>query len=130
MKKPLGTEVDLGPGHIVLDGNPASPRERGTAAPLFSPYLLSLSPISATAELLLLIQCHAGYELMTVHLSIISWYSIEIAEHSKIVFGVGAAVSLPTVCCKAIRVHVYAKIRVFPSGTLCQTLDLSHVLST
>jgi len=24
---PLGTEVDLGPGHIVLDGNPAPPRK-------------------------------------------------------------------------------------------------------
>ena len=29
---PLGTEVDLGPGHTVLDGD-SSPRERGTAAP-------------------------------------------------------------------------------------------------
>jgi len=36
MKTPLGTEVDLGPCHIVLDGVPALPRERGTAAhPLF-----------------------------------------------------------------------------------------------
>jgi len=25
MKKPLGTEVDLGPGHTVLDGDPAPP---------------------------------------------------------------------------------------------------------
>jgi len=25
MKTPLGTKVDLGPGHIVLDGNPAPP---------------------------------------------------------------------------------------------------------
>ena len=32
MKTPLGTEVELGPGHIVLDVVPA-PRERGTAAP-------------------------------------------------------------------------------------------------
>jgi len=32
MKTPLGTEVDLGPGHIVLDGVPAL-RERGTAVP-------------------------------------------------------------------------------------------------
>jgi len=32
---PLGTKVDLGPGHIVLDGIPAL-SERGTAAPLFS----------------------------------------------------------------------------------------------
>jgi len=31
MKTPLGTEVDLGPGHIVLDGSQL-PRERDTAA--------------------------------------------------------------------------------------------------
>jgi len=37
-KTPLGTEVDLGPGHIVLDGDPA-PRERGTADPLFSAHV-------------------------------------------------------------------------------------------
>jgi len=36
MKAPLGTEVDLGPGHVVLDGVPV-PRERGTAAPYFRP---------------------------------------------------------------------------------------------
>jgi len=28
--------VDLSPGHIVLDGDPSTPSERGTAAPLFS----------------------------------------------------------------------------------------------
>jgi len=33
MQTPLGTEVDLGPGHIVLRG--PSSRERGTAAPLY-----------------------------------------------------------------------------------------------
>jgi len=36
MKTPLGMEVDLGPGHIVLDWDPAPARERGTAVPLFS----------------------------------------------------------------------------------------------
>jgi len=52
MKTPLGTEVDLSPGHIALDGVPAV-RERDTAAPaLFGPCLLwPRSPISATAEL-------------------------------------------------------------------------------
>jgi len=46
------TEVDLGPGHIVLDGVPA-PRVRGTTAPFFGRYLLwPRSPISVTAELL------------------------------------------------------------------------------
>jgi len=39
MKMPLiGTEGDLSPGHIVLDGDTA-PRERGTAAPLFSAHV-------------------------------------------------------------------------------------------
>jgi len=50
---PLGMEVGLSPGD-VLDGDPAPPIERGTAAPTFR--LMSIvarrSPISATAELL------------------------------------------------------------------------------
>jgi len=36
MKTPLGTEVDLGPGHIVLNEDSAPPR-KGTAAPSFRP---------------------------------------------------------------------------------------------
>ena len=32
-KMPLGTEVGLGPGDIVLYGDPAPPMKRGTAAP-------------------------------------------------------------------------------------------------
>jgi len=55
MKTPVGTEVDLSPGHNVLDGVPAL-RETGTAAPSIGPCLLwPRSPISATAELLLLL---------------------------------------------------------------------------
>ena len=42
MKTPLGTEVDLGPGHFVLHGFPAI-GERGTADPSFRPM-----PIVAT----------------------------------------------------------------------------------
>jgi len=58
MKTSLGrlyTEVDLGPDHIVLDGDPPPPRERGTAAPLLSFRSMSIVAtvaISATAELL------------------------------------------------------------------------------
>ena len=39
---PLNTEVGLGPGHIVLDGDPAAPPpDRGTAAAArFGPCLL------------------------------------------------------------------------------------------
>jgi len=46
MKMTLGTEVYLGPGHIVLDGDLVPPSKRGTAAlphfpfPLFGPCLL------------------------------------------------------------------------------------------
>jgi len=35
IKIPLGTEVGLRPDDIVLDGDPALPTERGTAAPTF-----------------------------------------------------------------------------------------------
>jgi len=30
IRVPLGMEVGLGPGHIVLDGDPAPPLKRGT----------------------------------------------------------------------------------------------------
>jgi len=52
MKTPLGTEVDLVAGHIVLDGFP-SLLERGTAQPpLLGPCVLwPRSPISASAEM-------------------------------------------------------------------------------
>ena len=35
---PFGTEVGLGPGHIVLDGDPA-PQKGGIAAPQFSAHV-------------------------------------------------------------------------------------------
>ena len=38
MKTPLGTEVDLGPGHFVLDWVP-NLRERDTTAPFFSAHV-------------------------------------------------------------------------------------------
>ena len=50
IKMPLGMEVGLGPGHIVLHGDPAHP-QRGTAPSVFSWCLLW--PISATADHLL-----------------------------------------------------------------------------
>jgi len=46
MKTPLGTEVDLGAGHIVLDGFPAL-CESGTAPPSFRP----MSIVAAVAHL-------------------------------------------------------------------------------
>jgi len=51
IKMPVGTEVDLGPGHIVLDGDPA-PHERAYLLPSLRPMSIvaKRSPISATAE--------------------------------------------------------------------------------
>jgi len=42
IKMSLGSEVGLGPGDIMLDGDPAAPTKRGTAAPppLFDPCIL------------------------------------------------------------------------------------------
>ena len=56
---PLGVEVGLGPGDIVLDGDSATPTERGTAAPHFRymSIVAKRSPISATAELFLKFCC-------------------------------------------------------------------------
>jgi len=36
----LGTEVSLGPGHVVLDGDPPPPKKRAQLPPLFGPCLL------------------------------------------------------------------------------------------
>jgi len=37
IKIPLGTEVGLGPGDIVLDGDPAAPAKKEGQPPIFSP---------------------------------------------------------------------------------------------
>jgi len=37
MKTPLGTEVDLGSGHIVVDGVPAAAKGHTTSTPSFRP---------------------------------------------------------------------------------------------
>jgi len=54
IKMKLGTGVGLGPGHIVLDGDPAPPK-KGHSSPTFRPMSIvaKRSAISATAEYLL-----------------------------------------------------------------------------
>ena len=41
IKKKLGMQVGLGPGHIVLDGDPAPLPQRGTALPQFAAHICS-----------------------------------------------------------------------------------------
>ena len=48
---PLITEVDLGPGHIVLDRVQAL-RKRGTAAPIFSAHFRPMSIVATVAHLI------------------------------------------------------------------------------
>jgi len=50
MKMKLGTQVGLGPGHIVLDGDPPPSPQRGTAP--------NLRPISVVAKWLDGLRCH------------------------------------------------------------------------
>jgi len=56
IKVPLGKEVGLGPCHIVLDGDPVGTHHTA-APPHFSAHVYcgKRSPISATAELVLLL---------------------------------------------------------------------------
>jgi len=51
---PLGLEVGLGPGHIVLDGDPAPSPTKGTAQPP------NFQPMSILAKLLYV----SGYHLV------------------------------------------------------------------
>jgi len=37
---PLGMEVGIGPGHILLDGEPAPPQKKGAQPPIFGAGLL------------------------------------------------------------------------------------------
>ena len=60
---PLGREVGLGPGHIVLDGDPAPPSRKGHSPHSFRPmYIVAKQlPISATAEFLFRIYYWLAY---------------------------------------------------------------------
>ena len=55
---PLGKEVGLGPGYILLDGDPVGTQPPEQDLPTFRPMSIvaKRSPISATAELLLTLQ--------------------------------------------------------------------------
>jgi len=47
---PLGMELGLDPGDIVLDGNPAPLPKKGGRAPIFRPFLLRPAPSPKRAE--------------------------------------------------------------------------------
>jgi len=49
---PLGTEVGLGPGHIVLDGDPAPPHQKGGKPPNFRPVSIVAKRLDASGCLM------------------------------------------------------------------------------
>ena len=54
MKTPRGTEVDLGPVHIVLDGDPVVPHKGHSSLPSFRPMsIVATVAHLSTAELLI-----------------------------------------------------------------------------
>jgi len=52
IKMSVGTKVGLGPGHIVLDGDPAIPTERGTAVPQLLRPMSIVAKLSSSQQLL------------------------------------------------------------------------------
>jgi len=95
MKAPLGTEVDLGPGHIVSHEEPAAlPRKEHSSPPLFGPCLLwPRSPISATAELLFYKQKSAGTPQWRV--------PRRVPSEKHCVYGLASTSVIVTHCCQA-----------------------------
>jgi len=65
IKMKLGTQVGLSPGHIVLDGDPVPPLQKGGIAPNFRPMSIVAirSPTLATAEHLLHTYIHTYIHL-------------------------------------------------------------------
>jgi len=57
LKMPLGTKVGLGPDHIVLDGNPATPHKKAYSGPNFRP--MSIVAKRSSSQLLLSSCCTA-----------------------------------------------------------------------
>ena len=62
----LRVEVGLGPGHTVLDWDPAHLPKKEADTPIFGPYLLGVakrSSVSATAELLcIIVRVYEGHQ--------------------------------------------------------------------
>ena len=82
MKTPL-TEVDLGPGHIVLDGVPAV-RETGTESPIFSAHVYC---DHGRPSQLLLSSCYRLYVLIVKLLHTVRWSHALLYTASSVTVG-------------------------------------------
>ena len=89
-KMPLGTEVGLGAGDIVLDGDPAPPARKGAQRPpLFAHFAVAWSPIksqkftdvdftlSAFVICVMLTFCCAHRHIVCVTLFLVLWFEID-----------------------------------------------------
>ena len=68
IKTPLGTEIDLGPSHIVLDGDPAPPRKGHSSPPLFGPCLYCGH---GRPSQLLLSSCHTAHSTASIYFTMV-----------------------------------------------------------
>ena len=79
---PLGTEVGLGPGDIVLDGDPP-PHGKGHSSRHFRPMCIvaKRSPISATAELLSILISNGFFDDFMILLAFYDFTCVKIILH-------------------------------------------------
>ena len=87
---PLGTEVCLGPGNIVLDGDPA-PKEKGTATPSYRPTALAGIPQTHTLLITRIVDYAVrggrlswqSYRIIATRLvcSLVSWLVSQTVQH-------------------------------------------------
>jgi len=99
IKMSLGMEIGVGSGDIVLDGGPAPPHKKRGTAPNFRPMSIvaKRSPISATAELLLLLsyvrrscRCRYGRSGLS-HLGVETWLGLPVLSTLYRISGTYAA---------------------------------------
>jgi len=73
MKTPLGTEVDLGPSHTVLHGDPAALPRKWHNSPVFSAHVYCGH---GRPSQLLLSSCHCSRQLETRAQQLLKWATV------------------------------------------------------
>ena len=73
--------------------------------------------------------CDAMLAYGRVSVSVTNRYSVETVERFGLVLAWELLSTYHTPCFKEIDVHIPSKIRVLPSGTLLQTLDLENFVT-
>jgi len=113
---PLGKEVGLGPGHIVLDGDPVGTKPPTATHPHFRPMpiVAKRSPISATAELL--------YSNNAKNLHHLTTHSTTVLPHKM-------AIALRPQICYVISPYVLHRTAIIKgASTLCSEKNIPLIV--